>query len=399
MKKTDISVIIPLYRGNKYVTNWIKLLADNFSNYEKQYHGTCEAVLVNDCPEEKIELGDVRADIRLYQARENLGIHGARVFGLSKARGDYVVFLDQDDRITEDYLVSQIRHLGDADAVLCDGWIERYCMSGKRIIYASSELQKNALCLQNMIDNDNQIVSPGQVLMKREAIPGLWKEQILKNNGVDDYLLWLLMLAGNRKFSINPEKCYIHVGHAANTSNNALEMYRSRMEMADILDRHQIFSKEQTDIIRISGESGDLRYAKQADVISLYDQWMFLSVREISIADYFEHRGVKRIAVYGMNFIGNRLYDALSHRNIKVCFGIDQRADHFEYNIPVFRLEDIEPEEFFGNVDAVVVTVVSGAEQIKDEVRIKYNGPVWSMREILAELTDQCGRKDTAGEI
>lgn len=399
MKKKDISVIIPFYRGNKYITNWIKLLADNFSNYETKCHGTCEAVLVNDCPEENIELGDVKADISLYQVPENLGIHGARVFGLSKARGDYVVFLDQDDRISEDYLVSQKLHLGDADAVLCDGWIERYCMSGKRIIYASTELQKKALCLQNMIENDNQIVSPGQILMKREAIPDLWKEQVLKNNGVDDYFLWLLMLAGNRKFNINPEKCYIHVGHGMNTSNNFLEMYRSRMEMVKILEKNQIFTKNQIDFIKYSRESCDLRYGKMRELMLIYDQWMFLEIRQQSLADYFESKGIKKVAVYGMNYIGNRLYDLLSKEDIKVCFGIDQRAETLFYDIPVYRLEDIKLEEKLTNVDAVVITTIFSAEQIKAQIRKKYAGSILLFREILTEMSDICSVQEKTGNF
>lgn len=43
------------------------------------------------------------------------------------------------------------------------------------------------------------ITSPGHCLIRKTSIPQLWKENILKNNGSDDLLLWLLMLEENKK--------------------------------------------------------------------------------------------------------------------------------------------------------------------------------------------------------
>lgn len=51
---------------------------------------------------------------------QNLGIHKSRVNGINLAHGDYILLLDQDDSITDDYLKEQLNAIESADISVCN---------------------------------------------------------------------------------------------------------------------------------------------------------------------------------------------------------------------------------------------------------------------------------------
>ena len=72
----------------------------------------------------------------------------------------------------------------------------------------------------------NSIISPGQVLIRRDKIPAVWKNTRLSNNGADDWLLWLCMLGAGAELALNPEILFEHVVEGENESINAVHMIR-----------------------------------------------------------------------------------------------------------------------------------------------------------------------------
>ncbi len=70
----DITVIIPLYKGKKYLTYWTDILPENFKKFEQEYKMRCEAVFVNDYPEEKIELQVQDMLVSVINLKENHGM-------------------------------------------------------------------------------------------------------------------------------------------------------------------------------------------------------------------------------------------------------------------------------------------------------------------------------------
>ena len=88
------------------------------------------------------------------------------------------------------------------------------------------------------------IVSPGQCLIKKEAIPKEWKENTLKNNGTDDFLLWLLMFNNNSKVTINFECIYKHKYTGENLSLEKDNMYKSQLELLDVLAKKNTYNKK-----------------------------------------------------------------------------------------------------------------------------------------------------------
>lgn len=96
---------------------------------------------------------------------------------------------------------------------------------------------------------------------------------------------------------------------------------------------------------------------------------------------YFEEKGYKKIAVYGMSYVGVTLVEELKNTKIEVVYGIDKNADNIASIIDIITLKDEMKE-----VDAIVVTAIVFYEDIKRQLREKANCPVISLEDILYDM-------------
>lgn len=100
MKKKDlISVIIPVYNVEKYIKKCVLSLVS-------QTYENCEFIFVNDGTKDNSmnilnEIKDKR--IKIIN-QKNQGVSVARNNGLDSAKGEYIVFLDADDYVSNDYI-------------------------------------------------------------------------------------------------------------------------------------------------------------------------------------------------------------------------------------------------------------------------------------------------------
>lgn len=241
-EKIDISIITPFYNGNKYISRLLDMLDVNMKNMKSKFV-KIEYILINDNPEEKIEhdkFGDYDFDICCYSNPRNLGIHVSRCVGIRKARGKYIVMLDQDDLWDENWLNDQWNAIGNNDFVISNAL---YCQEHiKLLAYKDIEEMRNccnkwALCLRG-----NKIVSPGQVLIKKTAIPEIWLGYHMKNNGADDYLLWILLFEQKSKVIFNPQAVYYHCYSQESISHRSIIMRRSESEMAQLICKYHLVS-------------------------------------------------------------------------------------------------------------------------------------------------------------
>lgn len=96
-----ITLIIPCYNMEKIVEKCI-------SSIKNQSYTNFEAIFVDDGSidnTESIIKENIKNDKRMhYVYKENGGLSSARNFGLERATGEYVCFIDSDDYIEKDYL-------------------------------------------------------------------------------------------------------------------------------------------------------------------------------------------------------------------------------------------------------------------------------------------------------
>ena len=182
-----VSVIVPIYHGQMYMPGLIRQL-EEAAKETTDYN--VELLFVNDDPDMPIGAvpESILTDIRVIQTDKNRGIHGARVRGLSYCRGDFVLFLDQDDTIHKKYLTRQLALIGDADAVVCN------VMHDGHMYYDVDRSLEHVITRESMLFEQCMILSPGQVLIRKASISDIWKENIMRVTGADDWLLWICML-------------------------------------------------------------------------------------------------------------------------------------------------------------------------------------------------------------
>lgn len=114
---TDISIIVPIYNAEKFIEKCINSLL----NQTKQ---ELEFILINDGSTDNTEsIIKKYTDKRIkYFKNKNQGIGKTRNFGISKAKGKYLMFIDSDDYITENACeeLYQKAKTSKADIVVCD---------------------------------------------------------------------------------------------------------------------------------------------------------------------------------------------------------------------------------------------------------------------------------------
>ncbi len=251
MKK--VTVITPFYKGNSFLKNLSEIVAKNAQNLKAKFPDSeLEHIIVNDCPESELDasLLSSGANTTVINHEKNGGIHAARVTGLKNSDGEIILFLDQDDVITEDAVASQLEKMGDADVIVSNAYIEDEDKNLTKLYptrYRFNKVKK----LKIYAKTHNQIVSPGQCLIKRSAIPSEWMDNIMSINGADDLFLWVLMLSKNCNFILNDEVVYTHKHTGANLSSEGVKMSVSTLEIVDFLKKiPYVSSKCRSDLER-----------------------------------------------------------------------------------------------------------------------------------------------------
>lgn len=109
-----ISIIVPVYKVEQYLPKCIdSILAQTYHNWE--------LLLVDDgSPDNSGHICDEYAQkderIRVFH-KENGGVSSARNLGLDNAEGDYVMFVDSDDWISNECLCKTVNRLNSADVL------------------------------------------------------------------------------------------------------------------------------------------------------------------------------------------------------------------------------------------------------------------------------------------
>lgn len=170
MKKIDVSVIVPVYNVEKYLEKCLESLVNQkFNNYE--------VIVVNDgSPDNSQNIIDKYVEnypelIRGYK-KENGGLSSARNYGLKKAKGEYVSFVDSDDYVKADYLslLYDKAKLGNYDIVVCD-IIRKY--------------ENNEEILNCYFDKNNTVVKNLLV-----SLPAAWNKIYKKNLFIDNNIYY-----------------------------------------------------------------------------------------------------------------------------------------------------------------------------------------------------------------
>ena len=113
-----VSIILPVYNAQNFVIDTIK-------SVKNQTYDNWELVIVDDGSVDKslalcMEMAQNDKRIRVY-SKSNGGVSSARNYGLKKAKGRYIAFIDDDDKYDRDFIEDGVSYMirYDADFYKC----------------------------------------------------------------------------------------------------------------------------------------------------------------------------------------------------------------------------------------------------------------------------------------
>jgi len=200
-KNFFISVILPVFNAEKYISRCLRSLK-NQSISNRLF----EIIIIDDCSTDK-SLNEIKkqktAQIKVIKNKENLGLPKSLNIGIKAAKGSFVVRVDADDWVQEDFLniMSTFLYINkNLDAVACD--------------YTICDNKENTVILKNCLEKP---VGCGIMFRMQHLLDiGLYNESF---NFAEEEELRKKFL---KKFSITriPLSLYRYRKHTNNRSNN-----------------------------------------------------------------------------------------------------------------------------------------------------------------------------------
>ncbi len=223
--KDQVSVIIPVYNGEKYLNEAIEsVLNQTYTNYE--------IIVVDDgsTDSSKQILGPYFEKIK-YIYQNNQGVAAARNKGLEMATGEYIAFLDQDDYWIKNKLEMQLKGFQNSSkpTIIHSGW---YRIDPENKIKGTMKPWEKIplLNLKNWLWWKPVLL--GAMMFRREAILQVGGLDHNLTQVCDLDLIFRLTLAGYETKWLEEITLYYRE-HDGNDSLNTIVQSRESMEVLD----------------------------------------------------------------------------------------------------------------------------------------------------------------------
>ena len=136
-----LSIIIPCYNSEPYIDELLKCLAPQLTD-------EVEVIVIDDGSD--FPFLSPFPGIKVYR-KENGGVSSARNLGLKKAKGQYIVFIDSDDMVSDDYIKQVFKSIeSDPDTVYIS-WKHLSGPIGKIIESEQDEFNPYNRCVWNRV--------------------------------------------------------------------------------------------------------------------------------------------------------------------------------------------------------------------------------------------------------
>ena len=182
-QEETISVIIPVHNRQ----NWIP---ESIQSVIEQTYPAYEIIVVDDGSDDKLEeaIQAFTGKIKLIRHPQNKGVSAARNTGAKAATGDWLAFLDSDDRWHAKKLASQVNYLKQNPYFLAVQCNEIWIRNNVRVNAHKHHKKPQGWIWQQSLKQC--FITPSALLMKKDIffLLGGFDENIL---ACEDYDLWL----------------------------------------------------------------------------------------------------------------------------------------------------------------------------------------------------------------
>lgn len=122
----------------------------------------------------------------------------------------------------------------------------------------------------------------------------------------------------------------------------------------------------------------ELLLGKHFRMFILMDRWVENMQRGQRCEKYFVDNHVTNVAIYGMSYIGKRLYEDIKDSNVKVVYGIDNAAEKIYTELPMYKVTEELPQ-----ADMIVVTPLLEFDSIKEQLEKKTSAKIVSVEDVV----------------
>ena len=235
-----VSVIIPCYNQGHYLGESIQSALD-------QSYANLEVIVVDDgSTDHTAEVAGNYSRVVCVR-QENQGLAGARNRGIEASRGEYVVFLDADDRLAAGAIAVGAGTLDSRpDCAFVYGHVRLIDESGSLLSYPPSVNIERDHYLELL--RHNHIWSPGAVMYRRSVFGsiGLFDPRV---NASADYDLNLRIAETNPIFC-HGEVVLEYRKHGSNMTRNFAEMLKTSLAVRRSHGKHARLNEIQKEALR-----------------------------------------------------------------------------------------------------------------------------------------------------
>ena len=216
MSNISISVLMPVYNSEKFLLETVQAVIN-------QSYINWELILVDDGSTDnskEICTKLMNDDKRIkYIFQENLGVSHTRNVALENAQGKYIVFVDSDDLIHEDYLKILINSIekNNSDISVCN-FIERKISNTGKVEDITREFYPKEV--MEMSEMKDYIMDFGNSGLLNPLWNKIYKNQIIKENNItfdeevetgEDFIFNLQYFRKVKKISFIKDSLYYYI--------------------------------------------------------------------------------------------------------------------------------------------------------------------------------------------
>lgn len=227
----QLSVVIPLYNGRPFIEKCIESIL--------KIRVKKEILIINDgSSDDSYDFCQKKfytaQDIKLF-TKENQGIAQTRNYGLKKATGKYIIFVDQDDEIVPNVIVKAL-NLIDKNNCCALFWNTKRCYENGRIVNNTTSTVEQIVDRSAIIEE----VLPAFLYSRRSQLGceiepvwgAIYRTDFIRQNNIsfkafvsyeDDHLFLFDILSCAKKIYILPETGYVWYIRNNSTSHKRTE--------------------------------------------------------------------------------------------------------------------------------------------------------------------------------
>lgn len=179
-KQVKVSVIMPVYNGAAYIGQAI----DSALKQDVDL----EVLIIDDQSTDRLPevMKGYEGDSRVIWIRneENMGVARSRNYGVKRARGEYIAFLDADDWWSEEKLTIQLAKMEELQAVISTTGRELMSPDGSSV--GRSIPVKERITYKELLKHNS--LSTSSVVVRRDVMLAYPMEH---DDSHEDYITWL----------------------------------------------------------------------------------------------------------------------------------------------------------------------------------------------------------------